>query len=273
MSRTYQYRGDNRSNPITLGAENYGGYFSITIGWQVVVTIVVPDILGEQGDYGTVHVAISNREYHINIDHETGDGGGFWNIGGLAWPVISGSNSYSHRLSGVSYDSWSTAFNDMQQLASQNNTNILWIAGASDAVSDPTSNHNSWDGSGNYSRSLTASDWNADGSLKKIEIMDIVARYWEQDTVGLAGNAISHLVTPITIDSIGVDWDYVPWARKVANSGWRWRSCNNTQGNFAIAENGSWRTIRNNQLDASKDHAWARHDDIWVKSPIIGGGF
>lgn len=256
MSRTFTLHGNSS---IHLAEENFGGYFEVWITCHTTVVVTVPDILGANNDWGGIRVTLSNMSHTVN-QNPSQIGGGFWNVGGLTFPYIG--NSYRHYIGqDPSVDNWETALNDMWTLCSGTGVTSVYYVGAGD---DNPGNILYWANGSTptWSRQLNSSDW-TNGNLNPLRIFDIVARYYDGDPQDIAD---CHYIGSVYSDSLNINWEYIPWAIKRTN----WMSHNRSGGNFAIMNNGNWRTIKNNLMHASQDHAWQRQNGSWVKSPMIG---
>lgn len=119
-----------------------------------------------------------------------------------------------------------------------------------------------------YSRSLTDSDFDSNGNLKPIQLVNVGAR-WLESTEGSAhyGHSCYGLGTGVAVISgADLDWPYRPCAVK---TGGTWKSCNRDGGDFRRMSNGTWATQTNDLYMDSKSHMMHR-SGTFVRTPLIG---
>lgn len=214
-----------------------------------------------------------NLTAHNPVDKE-GIGGGFWNAVGFRFGSISGSEITRH-LGSVESDSQANAVADLNAYLPTSNTAHICRFYFCDKVGNGSALANinvipdiatgrSW------SRNLTASDFNADGSLKKLVLASLYHRWYDQPN----GDAkVSGL--EITLDNFPINWLYYPWAIRDGDS---WLSCNRDYNAhqsperiayLRIKEDGSWRDVLNN-LQGSTPMDGLIKEGTWVRAALYG---
>lgn len=119
-----------------------------------------------------------------------------------------------------------------------------------------------------WTRPLTASDWNADGTLKDIVLVGNAQR--GINTGGLPVPANLPVVHSDLSDSISIgdfDWSYFPMAIRLNGD---WESFNRPGGSLQIRENGGWRDMRNSLTVANADTVHIRKNGVWERAALTG---
>lgn len=237
----------------------WNGYMEFYIGFDIKITI--------SDDIQTMRCQISNMVERHSAG--TKSGYGFWNYGGINWameprradvPTIPPNTTAPEtpEQNGPTYDQLRTYLPELKAKA-------IFILGMSDS---PTSTEPPY-----VERGVMDYTFQLGGVLpNNFKIINGFTRYYEWE--GIPSIADRHAVIRTTDEFTvtiagegggGFDWGYRPWA--IRKSG-QWYSCNREGGAFDIRKL-SWRTITNDELDDSKDHAWVRKGG-WSKAPKIG---
>lgn len=197
-----------------------------------------------------------------------GTGWGFANFAGMLWgaPQFSADN--------LGFCPNRGAPENIDQVISQMRSvsggeipdNVLWgVVKTDDAAQTATREITHY----SHSFPLTSSSFNADGSLKDIQLVSYGSRWYsngEQGTV--AGRAVVSSGGSYSLHLNQLRSYYYPWSVRSGND---WKSCNRSGGSFSMRQNNAWTGLKNEQNGYGTQHGFYRNNNGWQRLPKFGG--
>jgi len=236
---------------------NWEGFLDLTLSGNVHAEV---DPIAR-----TLSARISNLTKVINTPTTTG--GGFINVGFVGWelPATETQGAYWEGSTGETYAGMIADFES--KVPASTRSRIIYGYYSSDNAAHspqgdlPYSNLS-------YSRALTDADFDANGNLKPISLVNVGSRWLENDTSSPNyGHAMfTYGMGVAVISGADLDWPYRPCAVK---TGGTWKSCNRNGGDFRRMSNGTWATQTNDLYMDSKSHLMHR-SGTFVRTPLIG---
>lgn len=224
---------------------------------------------------GPAYTVLHHNLTAYNPVDKEGIGGGFWDAVGFRFGSTAGSDVTRH-LGDVANDSQANAVADLNAYLPTSSTSHICRFYFCDKVNDgsaladinvivDTTTGRSW------SRYLTASDFDDDGSLNKLVLATLYHRWYDQPN----GDAKVTGMEIVLDDKVPINWLYYPWAIRDDD---KWLSCNRDYNvhespertaYLRIKENGSWRDVLNN-LQGSTPMDGLIKDSDWVRAALYG---
>ena len=237
---------------------NWEGFLDLTLAGHVHAEV---DPIAR-----TLYAKITNLQKTINTPTTTG--GGFINAGFVGWelPSATSQGNYWPGDTGETYAEMIGDFN-AHVPASVRNSIIYGYYSSDNADHSPA-------GDLPYSnlthrRPLTDADFDANGNLRPIVLVNVGSRWLESDESSPNyGHAMfSYGGGAAVISGADLNWPYVPCAVKSSGI---FKSCNRTGGSFQRMQNGKWGGLTNDLYADSKSHLMHKIGK-YVRTPLIGG--
>lgn len=190
-------------------------------------------------------------------------GGGFVNIGGIAWHTYD-FGRHTHPLADAGQDSFSRAWNELYSACPDlHQTMIVGVACDDKNVNYDVRKGSSWNsydiplnGDPNSVRGLVVANgfmrWYWHGSDAPGGVKCSVVDYRSEFKVAVAPEG-------------SLEFLYFPWA--VYQGGWK--SCDRDGGSYQWMS-GGWQDRKNSLTDDSKTTVWYMKNGGWAKAPLIG---
>lgn len=97
-----------------------------------------------------------------------------------------------------------------------------------------------------------------------MNLVNGMSRWYNWDGIPMPDRrAVIQTTNSYEINLSDINWRYRPWAIRKSGS---WASCNRSGGALGIRKNGAFRTIENDEVYDTNDHAWIKKNGIWRKS-------
>lgn len=232
-----------------------------------------------------LHCEVTGNRSHFNANTAATGGFGFINFAAFGWDngvdyerggVIQNS---SHKPLVGDLESWDKVYAELKDKSGGDVPDkIIWGVYACDHpqhhdIAGEVKGSTSWD------YALSASDFNADGSVKDRLITKYYSRWYYYNASGAPSSSGIPSDTPVvasgsnfTIHLNQIFKDYFPFATFGTDG--KWRSCNRNGGVVATwGTDGQWHPRKNSENKANAQHAWywSTAGD-WTVAPKIGEG-
>lgn len=237
---------------------NWEGFLDLTLSGHVHAEV---DPIAR-----TLSAKITNLQKTINTPTTTG--GGFINAGFVGWELPSANiqGNYWSGNAGETYADMIGDFNAHVPASVRDSIVYGYYSSDNEAHSPagdlPYSNLT-------HSRPLTDADFDANGNLRPIVLVNVGSRWLENDESSPNyGHAMfSYGGGAAVISGADLNWPYVPCSVKSSGS---FKSCNRSGGSFQRMQNGSWGELTNDLYADSKSH-FMHKIGTYVRTPLIGG--
>lgn len=236
---------------------SYSGFMNVSISFTLNVTLN-NDPSNDSAPWQTVSTISNFTETH---DWGTVSGGGFINVGGIAWgPAIGQSAELLSDGTLDTYDLMISQRNAAFGSAYDFNLKNVWGIYASDEGSPPATS-GVWQGSApSWTQTYATSPFEQD-----IYIISPYQRYydWQNEPNTAYFNAGGAFY--VTFKDLFPD--YIPWNRRLTS----WQACNRSGGDMARRESGAWVTMHNrtNTTDTGVNDGFRRVSSAWRPSPLM----
>lgn len=228
-------------------------YLSCAVSANINITI----------DENLTNVHCELSDYTESFEPGNASGGGFINIGGIAWFVPS--FRYETSMSDPAVDSFARAWQELYTACPSLRTREIIAV----AVDDSDRSYEKQQGT-----SWTQMDFPLSGNVSEIQNLTLVNSFVRfYDATGSSQNdwtAVSATDQSFSISFApegDIDFPYFPFAIMKTNT---WRSANRTGGSVSRLENGVWIDKRNWLLTDENTTSQNMLDGGWTKLPIIG---
>ena len=225
-------------------SSDYGGFAIINIDVQLVAEV------NDAKNAMTVTVTSNNSTYTPGASKSWG----FVNVGGVMW----NGNAFNGTGGCQPYGQVEDYNAVIQQMSSISGGQIPNNAIYGIALSDnaAVTVRQEFRGTQSHTIALSASDFNADGTLKSIPIARSFTRYYignKTARVESGGEAL--------ISTERLSWPYFPWA--VNKSGWKSLDSN---GGLRKRSGSGWSELKNQSDESQTQHVYQRSGSDWKRA-------
>lgn len=223
---------------------DFGGYGTICIDVQLVAEV------NDAKNAMTVTVTSNNSTYRGGVTK----GLGFINVLGLMWNGTGFDGTGPSLLYGQ-VENYEQVVQQMSSISGGQipNSVIYGVAISDDA---PMTVRQEIRGSQSRVFALNANDFNTDGTLKSIQIVQSFSRYYTESYV-----ARTYSNNNISISTERLSWPYFPWA--VNKSGWKSLDSN---GGLRKRSGSGWSDLKNQTDEGQAQHVFHRIGSGWKRA-------